>query len=93
MFTKQGSRVGAVRNVKDGTVYLFGWGVYVGDFIPPKEVQGLFQGIKEPKIILDKGDIVWGSECWWGSEDSMKKRFKDMKLEYVSIHDFRKEGS
>ena len=26
----------------------------------------------DPKIILDNGDIVYGSQCWWGSEERIK---------------------
>lgn len=23
-----------------------------------------------PKIVLDDGEVVWGSECWWGPEEN-----------------------
>ena len=37
---KPGSRVGAISHAKDGIIYLFGYGVYEGDF--PREGPGLF---------------------------------------------------
>jgi hypothetical protein len=55
-----GQRIGAVRNMDDATVYLFGFGTYQGDEVPPDDVQGPFArlglfGIKNPKLAMDEG--------------------------------------
>ncbi len=33
--------------------------------------------MKNPRIRLDNGDVVWGRECWWGPEEEIKKRIKN----------------
>ncbi len=66
----KGDRVGALLAVENGKAYLFGYGVYEGDEIPPLEINPwLNSGNPNPKIKLDSGKIVWGCECWWGPED------------------------
>ena len=30
-----------------------------------------------PRITLDSGAVVWGCQCWWGSEALVKKRLED----------------
>jgi hypothetical protein len=69
---KVGERVGAVQSAGEKTVHLYGYGVYVGDEVPPS---GLLHeiGLTNPKIQLDNGGIVWGQECWWGDEEAVKK--------------------
>jgi len=97
---KIGERVGAVSSADETTVYLFGYGVYEGEEIPPKEVImlgrryiDLCPGNTNPKIKLDDGKVVYGCECWWGSEDAVKKAIAGRKVEVVSIDDYRKEGA
>ena len=78
---KKGDRIGAVLKSDDDTVYLLGYGVYDGDDVPPNDPsgeRGLMSlvhevGNKNPKIKLDDGRIVWGCECWWGSEKAVKE--------------------
>ena len=71
-----GTRVGAILSADDREVRLFGYGVYQGDEIPPEGTGGLGSlirecGHKNPKIVLDSGEIVWGCECWWGPEQKI----------------------
>jgi hypothetical protein len=77
--TKIGERVGALMSAKGNTVKLFGFGVYVGDEVPDAHAKGLGSlvreaGVKNPKILLDSGKVVWGCECWWGPEVTVKKK-------------------
>ena len=62
-----GERVGAIRSANDQGVSLFGYGVYDGDVKHPDF------GFPNPHITLDDGRVVWGCECWWGPEESVKK--------------------
>ena len=78
---EKGTRVGAIRNAKDETVYLYGFGTYQGDELHPAI------GIPNPKILLDNGSVVWGCECWWGSEEKVTEMIGDRKIEFVSIGD------
>jgi hypothetical protein len=76
---KIGDRVGALLSAKGDTVKLLGYGVYVGDEVPDEEAGGLGAmvreaGVKNPKILLDNGQVVWGCECWWGDEEVVKKK-------------------
>jgi hypothetical protein len=76
-----GTRVGAICGKSDdgSQVLFFGYGIYQGEEIPGPEVLGPM-GIKlhdleirNPKILLDSGEIVWGCECWWASEATIRE--------------------
>ena len=68
---KVGSRVGAILSAKEGVVRFFGYGEYVGDEIPPEDTSYITW--PNPKIVLDNGEVVWGFQCWWGSEERIKE--------------------
>ena len=88
--TKVGDRVIAIASAKDGVVKSFGAGVYAGDFKLPKDAAGLNFGQTNPRIDLDTGKTVWGCECWWGPEETVKKRFPaDWVWESVEIDEYR----
>lgn len=90
MPTEIGTKVIAILEAKDGVVYLFGEGVYAGDFTVSPEAGGFNFGQKNPRIDLDNGKTVWGCECWWGPADQTKKRFdKSCKWVEVDIDDHR----
>jgi hypothetical protein len=87
---KIGDRVGAVQSAKGGVVKLFGFGVYEGDFVPTEAVGFIADaareaGITNPRIKLDSGKVVYGCECWWGSEAAVQKRFAGQKIVEVDI--------
>ena len=79
-----GTRVFAAQKADDSTVYLYGHGVYEGDFEPPipplggtwDEFDEMGRGIlgddyqrpTNPRILLDSGEYVWGMQCWWGND-------------------------
>ena len=55
-----GTRVVALVSLpEDGPVPIFGYGVYVGNFVPPGDLH------RNPRIDLDGGGVVWGYQCWW----------------------------
>jgi len=91
--TKPGSRVIAVRNAEGDTVWIYGYGKYVGDEHPPEGTVGCFgidvgkiEGYTNPKIELDNGKVVWGCQCWFGPEEEIKKRMiRDRKVVEVDI--------
>ena len=76
MKKKIGSRVGAILSGKNGVVRFLGYGKYVGDFVPPEEIGGFNFGQPNPKIELDSGKVVYGCECWWGSEAAIKRELE-----------------
>ena len=83
-------RVGAIRNADDEAVYLYGYGVHVGDEIPPRGTLCLGvdlheEGVPNPKIVLDSGDVVWGCECWWGGEVKVKASIAGRKVVIVPV--------
>lgn len=81
-----GTRVGAILKADEHSVELFGYGVFNGYEVPPfgpfgidmsdyadivgKEISGNY---KEPKITLDDGSVIWGSQCFWCPEEDMRK--------------------
>jgi len=76
---KIGERVGALSHSDGDTAYLFGFGTYRGEEVPPPGVQCMGidlhdMGHTNPKIELDSGKVVWGCECWWGGEGAVRKR-------------------
>lgn len=88
-----GDRMGVVRNAgketRDGqevtVAYLFGYGEYQGEKVPPEDVNPIFHELKIPNpcIKLDNGTEVYGFESWWGPEEAVKKRFADYIIEFV----------
>lgn len=38
-----------------------------------------------PKIRLDNGSVVWGCECWWGSEGKTKKAVEEFVSKGATI--------
>jgi hypothetical protein len=73
---KPGDRIGAIASFTDDTVYLYGYGVYGGTLKVPNLTGHSYDPGMEPvgddKLILDSGQVIWGSECWWGSEEDIK---------------------
>lgn len=69
---KEGDRIGAVLKSDRDTIHVIGYGTYEGMHVPDEEVGGFNLGIPNPKLVLDDGSVVWGCECWWGSEDQIK---------------------
>lgn len=72
---KMGMRVGAVEKLDKYTVYIYGYGRYMGEDVPPREVSVFLHDneIRVAKIMLDNGNVVWGCQCWWGAESMIKR--------------------
>jgi hypothetical protein len=91
-----GERVGAVLSANQTEVKFLGWGIFEGREVPDGEVGGQMgdvlreHGVTNPKIKLDNGKVVWGCECWWGSEAEVKKMLEGRALVEVDIDDVRK---
>jgi len=86
-----GLRVGAVACEGQGVIYLLGYGTYVGDEVPPDEGGGSMTpflhrlGRKNPKIVLDSGEIVWGCECWWGDASGLERMIEKDNLAVIHL--------
>lgn len=85
---KIGDRIGALRNADKGTVYLLGYGTYQGEEVPPDDVMGPIgrlglYGVKNPKLVMDDGTVVWGCECWWGSPEKIAEMIGARRVEIV----------
>lgn len=95
---KNGDRVGAILSSKDGIVKFIGYGKYVGDAIPKEAIGFMAKALTEtknvnPKIELDSGKVVYGCECWWGSESRVKEILdKSKEIVNVGIDEIRKEN-
>lgn len=74
-----GDRVGVIQKAERDTVYLFGYGTYEGEHIPPDDVGGFNVGIPNPKLKLDDGTIIYGCESWWGPESNVRKNVGEFK--------------
>lgn len=80
---KVGDRIGAVISASAETksVEFAGYGVYIGDEIPPEGIQ--FMGLdlhemkrENPRLDLDNGQVIWGCQCWWGDLDTVAKQLE-----------------
>lgn len=98
---KPGMRVAALMdsNPKTKKIRMFGYGEYVGDEVPGSDSVGFASllhnsGIKNPKIVLDNGQVVWGCECWWGPADGFEKKYPTplWTIEMVDI-DWARKGA
>jgi hypothetical protein len=89
-----GDRVGAIASADKEEVYIFGYGQYMGDVVPPPEITFMGLSLAElghtnPKILLDSGKVVWGCECWWGPEDKIKASIGSRKVTELDIEQER----
>lgn len=96
-------RVGAIlsSNNDTGLLLFLGYGLMVGNYkIGPEAVGNLADigrasGEKNPKIILDSKQVVWGCECWWMPEGKTRNYLSEWcatggKVIHVDIDDVRK---
>jgi hypothetical protein len=73
-----------VLSVDNGVINLLGYGVYAGEEVPDASAAGTFaricrvQKMVNPKLQLDNGDVVWGCECWWGGEESVREHVQTL---------------
>ena len=83
---KIGDRVGAIKSADKEVVRFYGYGTYTGGEVPPKEVDEFLSELEleNPKIELDNGNIVWGCQCWWGSEEKVKQMIGNRAVEIVT---------
>lgn len=95
-----GDRVFAVRNSDKEHLYLFGHGVYEGEFEPVEAAGWLADTMREikaeteqvvlnPRIRLDSGEAIYGCECWWGSESQFESVSRGLTVVPVSIIEAR----
>ena len=93
---KQKGRVLAISHCEGNTCWIYGYGEYVGDFIPKEAVGFMAELGREhkrpnPKIVLENGKVVYGCECWWGdAEKAEKEIIKGRKIIVVDIDEDRK---
>jgi hypothetical protein len=77
-------RVLAIRDANKTEINIYGYGKYEGD--EPCPMMG---GIRNPKIVLDNGDVVWGCECWWGdvekAEQELQLRTGKRRINIVTV--------
>lgn len=94
---KLGDRMVAIQHVdsEKDEAHVFGFGVYDGEHVPPPEINpGIRRDLisKNPRILLDSGEVVWGCECWWQLEEDFRKKAEKegLAIVLVEISDFRR---
>jgi|HubBroStandDraft_2_1064218.scaffolds.fasta_scaffold381667_2 hypothetical protein len=92
---KIGDRAGAVLSADEEEIRLLGYGVFQGDRIPDPALGVACYGVPmldpNPCIQLDDGKLVFGCECWWSSEDDIRKIAAEYaKVVFVDIEEERK---
>lgn len=92
-----GERICAVLKADKENVHLIGYGIYAGDYVPGEEAVGVMANalknakIKNPKLVMDDGTVVWGCECWWGNAGMAERMILDRNVVKVDMKDVRKE--
>lgn len=98
---KVGDRIGFLISASSpagedgGTAKLVGYGFYEGEFIPPKEVSEQMNAlcIANPRVKLDSGQVAYGYEGYWGSEEAIKTFVARHKnVVNIDIDQYRKEN-
>ncbi|BBI61608.1 hypothetical protein [Vreelandella sulfidaeris] len=92
--TSVGQRVGALISANGGVVKFLGFGTRIEDKVPPANAGGFGQMLNEMGhtnicLKMDDGTEVFGCECWWGPEESIKTKFEGWEFEKISINDHR----
>ncbi len=83
---KVGDRIGAILDSDyPDVVRLIGYGTYQGEHVPPVEIGDYNLGRPQPKLVMDDGQIVWGCECTWGTEEKIKELIGASVIEKVNI--------
>lgn len=90
MAKRVGDRVGAILGGNNTTVRFFGYGVRVEDEIPAAAAGWMAEALREegitnPCILLDSGERVYGCECWWGSEATIRAKVQAWEEAGVKI--------
>jgi hypothetical protein len=49
--------------------------------------EGRFPLMRNPRIRLDNGSVVWGCECWWGSEAGIRDMIEKRRAEGFEIRE------
>lgn len=68
-------RVIAIQSSNDEEVLIYGYGTYLGNKPCP-----ILDGIPNPCIELENGNLVWGCECWWGDADHYEKEILNGRI-------------
>lgn len=88
-----GSRVGAILDLHDGKARFFGYGILIDEEVP-HGAGGMGSllaeiGVRNPTILLESGEKVFGCECWWASEERVRKMLEGTTITMVSPRDSR----
>lgn len=96
-----GDRVATWQSADSEEIRFIGYGVYEGNFIlddtavgvTSKKVLALGFPVPVPRIKLDSGETIWGTECWWCAEQEYKDGLVDFegKIVEVPLEDIRNQ--
>jgi len=98
MSAKLGDKVFVVAWGDNDNIYFLGFGVYEGDEVPGEDVAGMMGSLlrmreqKNPKLVLDNGDSIWGCECYWGPTDQFRSFSNMRKIVPITVADYREEA-
>lgn len=89
---KKEDRVGCFLDTRT----FIGWGYHLGMQPIPKGIGtnfGMPIGSLNPKIVLDSGKVVWGSEMWWGEEKKIQAKINYLgdKMETITVEELREK--
>lgn len=103
--SKEGDRVIAISHSDGDTLYIFGYGTYLGDMNPTElsekhypagqlgQIVTEMPDITNPCIKLDNGQIVWGCECWWSPLDSERLQAQLSRFKDIIELDIQEQRS
>ncbi len=80
------------------TVHLLGYGIYIANEVPDENAVGALAshcrklGKLTPKIRLDDGRVVWGSEVFWGDATQLEELIDDREIVHCDL-DIERENA
>tara|TARA_Y100000034_G_scaffold131314_1_gene191791 strand:- start:2826 stop:3236 length:411 start_codon:yes stop_codon:yes gene_type:complete len=88
----------SLNHPQEAIVYLLGYGIYVSDEIPDESAVGQLadhcrkMGKLNPKIVLDDGRHVYGSEVFWGDAAQLETLFASRQIVHCDLDDERQKA-
>ncbi len=99
MGAKPGDKIFAVTHGDDDNIYFLGFGVFEGEEIPEEGTVGMMASLlrmreqKNPKLVLDNGDSIWGCECYWGPADQFRSFANMRKIISTNVAEYREAAN
>lgn len=80
---------------ENGVAHMLGFGTFDGEHPIGAEAVGCIaaqcraRGRVNPRITLESGDVVWGAECWFGTEQAIRRTLEEGRVQGTVNEDIK----